>query len=155
MTSPFLETYRQFPVGDDHNLEKQLINAYVSSSTAINNRTISTFDLHVVGNDDAIPNGERWYPASGQQRLRDGNRMTIQVSDSVLVVAHNIPLINKVTRWYGTFFDGTFWWPLPYVDLVSVTNQINISVSSTQVIVTKGAGSPPSIVSGDVVLEYI
>lgn len=155
MTAPILPTYREFPVGDDHNLQKQLVNSYNQSATAINQRTIGTFQLHNVGSDDAILNGERWFPAPGQQRLRDGFRLTVQVSDSTLTVDHNIPLINQVTRLYGAFFDGTDWWPLPYVDVAAVNNQINIKASSTQIIVTKGAGAPPTISNGIVVLEYL
>lgn len=155
MTSPILPVYRDFPVDDEQNLQKQLVNSYSQSANAINQRTIGTFPLHVVGADDSITNGERWFPASGQQRLRDAFRIVVQVSDATLTVNHNIPLINMGTRLYGTFFDGTNWWPLPYVDVAAVVNQINIRVSSTQIIVTKGAGAPPAIVQGTVVFEYL
>lgn len=165
MSSSFLPTFRQFPTGDQHNLEKQLVNFHTQTNTAINQRTIGIFNLHVVGKNDSIPNGERWFPTAAQsntpQKLRDGFRLVVQVSDGSLVVDHNIPQINQITRFYGDFFDGTQWWPLPYVDLVSVTNQINIRVTPTvgavsgQVIVTKGAGAPPSISNGLVVVEYL
>lgn len=167
MTTPFVPTYRHFPTDDPHNLEKQLVNQGVQFGTAINNRTISTFQLHVDGDTQMLPNGERWFPTAPQintspQRLRDGFRLVVQVSDATtLVVNHNIPLINQQTRLYGDFFDGTQWWPLPYVDLVSVTNQINVRVTPTvgavsgQIIVTKGAGAPPAITLGIVVLEYL
>lgn len=154
MSAPILPTYREFPVGDDHNLQKQLVNSYNQTSVAVNQRTIGTFQLHNVGSNDSIPDGERWFPESGQQRLRDGNRLTVQVSDSTLTVIHNIPLINQVTRLYGAFFDGTFWQTLPYVDVAASANQISIEVSSTQIIVTKGVGAP-SISSGIVVLEFL
>lgn len=154
MTSPFLATYKEFPVEDDHNLQKQLVNSYSDLSIAVNNRIIGTFQTNV------IPNGERWFPIGSQelispQRLRDGNRLVVQVADGNLTIAHGITLINQVTRLYGAFFDGTLWWPLPYVDLTAVNNQINVKVSTTQIIVTKGAGAPPSISSGVVVLEYL
>lgn len=160
MTSLFLPNYRDFPVDDLHNLQKQLINFHSQTNTAVNNRTVSVFELHQVGDNDSTPNGERWFPTAPQQataplKLRDGFRLVVEVSDSTLTVNHNIPLINQVTRLYGAFFDGTFWQDLPYVDVVSVTNQINIKVSATQIIVTKGAGAPPSISKGIVVLEYL
>lgn len=162
MTSPFIPTYRDFPVQDEHNLQKQLVNAYTQSSTAINQRTIGLFDLsQVSGNttvNPQVPNGERWFPTAAQsntpQRLRDGFRVVVQVSDAVLIVTHGITLINQVTRLYGAFFDGTLWQDLPYVDVVSAANQIKLSVSSTQIIVTKGAGAP-SIAQGIVVLEFL
>ena len=148
MTSQFLPLYKQFPVDDPRNLERQLVNSYQQIANLVNNRTISTFETNV------IDNGERWFPKPGSNAMRSGNRLVVQVSDATLTVMHNISNIIQVTRLYGTFFDGTVWWPLPYVDVASATNQINISVSSTQIVVTKGAGSPPSISNGLVILEY-
>ncbi len=155
MNGPFVDTYRQFPTDDSHNLEKQLVNFSIQYGVAINQRTIGTFLLHVVGTNDAIPNGERWF-APNNTKLRDGFRLLVQVSDTVLTVVHNIPLINQVTRLYGAFVDGAgVWQTLPYVDVVAANNQINLSVSATQIIVTKGAGAPPAINSGIVVLEFL
>lgn len=160
MSSSFVPTFRQFPTGDPHNLERQLVNFHNQTNTAVNQRTIGIFNLHVTGESDSIPSGERWFPTVAQsntpQKLRDGFRLVVQVSDSTtLTVNHNIPLINQATRLYGTFFDGTSWWPLPYVDVVAVNNQINVSVTATQVVVTKGGGAPPAISSGIVVFEYL
>jgi hypothetical protein len=36
-----------------------------------------------------------------------------------------------------------------------VTNQIALSMDSTNIIITAGAGSPPTISSGQVVLEWL
>jgi hypothetical protein len=167
MTSPFVPVYRQFPSSDPHNLEKQLVNFHTQSNTAINQRTIGIFELYTPpeaapSNAPApsVPNGERWFPdpnaSPPQTRQRDGNRLVVQVSDSVLTVVHNIVQINQGTRLYGMFKDGSgVWWPLPYVDLVNVNNQIQIKVTSTQIIVVKGAGAPPSINLGIVVFEYV
>lgn len=148
MSAPFVATYRQFPTDDPHNLERQLVNFHTQVAAAVNNRTISTFQTNI------IPNGERWFPSSGVV-LRDGNRLVVQVADGTLTVAHNIPKINLVTRLYGTFYDGTNWWPLPYVDVTAANNQINIKVTSTNVVVTKGAGAPPAISTGIVVVEWV
>lgn len=149
MSSSFVQTFRQFPTNDEENLQKQLVNMHTEFSTAINNRTISTFSTN------SIADGERWFPESGQQRLRDGNRQVFQISESNLVINHGIALINQVTRIYGTFFNGSFWNTIPYVDVVSTNNQINVKVSSSQIIITKGGGSPPIISSGFIVLEYL
>jgi len=161
MSTPFVPIYRQFPAGDAHNLEKQLVNQSVQFGTAINNRTVSTFQLHVDGDSQMLPNGERWFPTAAQsttpQRLRDGFRLVVQVADppnGVLSVNHNIQLINQQTRLYGSFFDGTLWQTLPYIDVALITSQIKLSVSSTQIIVTKGA-TAPSINSGIVVFEFL
>lgn len=164
MTSPFIPNYRDFPVGDNHNLQKQLVNAYVQTATAVNQRIFGLFDLSQdVGNptitNPQIPNGERWFPTVAQsgtpQKLRDGFRVVVQVDDTRLTVAHGITQINQVTRLYGTFFDGTQWQALPYVDVTAATNQITLSVGATNIVVTKGGGSPPAINSGVVVFEFL
>lgn len=151
----FVPTYRQFPVKDPENLEKQLVNFHLQSNSAINQRTIGTFPLHVTGQTDFGPNGELWFPLSGSTKPRNGFRLVVQVSDSALTVAHNISQINQLTRLYGAFYDGTAWWPLPYVDVTAANNQINVKVTSTNVVVTKGGGAPPSIASGVVVVEFL
>jgi hypothetical protein len=156
MSSPFLPNFRQFPVDDPDNLKKQLVTFHTQTNTAVNQRTIGSFSLHTTGAQDSAPNGERWFPTSGQQSLRNGFRLVVQVADGSLSVNHNITQINQVTRLYGAFQDGSGnWWPLPYVDVVAANNQINVKVTATQIVVTKGAGSPPSISSGVVVLEYL
>jgi len=163
MSSPFVYTYRQFPTDDPHNLEKQLVNISTQYGSAINQRTIGVFDLSQQPStgtlvNPQVPDGERWFPASGitaPLKLRDGYRVVVQVSDAVLTVAHGITLINQATRLYGTFFDGTSWQSLPYVDVLAVNNQIGLRVTATQIIVTKGAGAPPTIASGIVVFEFL
>ena len=160
MSSPFVYTYRQFPTTDGENLEKQLVNMGTQYGVAINQRTIGTFDLTQNPNATAtvpnaqVPNGERWFSA-GNTKLRDGYRAVFQVTDAALTVLHGISLINQVTRLYGAFFDGTSWQALPFVDVVAANNQIGLRVTATQVIVTKGAGAPPTIASGIVVLEFL
>lgn len=149
MSSPFVPTYRQFPTDDPHNLEKQLVNQASQFGIAINQRIIGSFDTV------QIPTGERWFAAQNT-KLRDGQRKVFQVSDTVLTVNHGITNISQVTRLYGTFQDaGGNWWPLPYVDVVAANNQINVRVTATQVIVTKGGGAPPAINSGIVVVEWL
>ena len=71
-------------------------------------------------------------------------------------IAHglNIPII-QIVRIFGTFTNGTTWYPLPYVDVVAANNQVNVIVTSTNIVITPGAGSPPSISSGYVVLEWL
>ena len=147
MTSPFIPNYRDFPVGDDHNLQKQLVNSYTQVSSAVNNRVIGTYDTN------SVPNGQRWFNP-GEQRQRDGFRKVFEFSDSSLIINHGVT-INQVTAIYGIGFDGTKWFNIPFVDVTSVTNQIGISVTATQIIVVKGAGAPPAITSGILVLEYL
>ena len=59
------------------------------------------------------------------------------------------------TRIYGTFTDGTNWYPLPYVDETSATDQISLVVDATNIAITAGGGAPPSITRGYVILEWL
>lgn len=63
--------------------------------------------------------------------------------------------ITTFTRIYGVFTDGTVYYPLPYVDVVAVNNQVNVVVNATNIVITAGGGAPPSITSGYVILEWL
>jgi hypothetical protein len=146
--SPYLRTSREYPQDDLHQLSVEVNKSYVDIALAVNNRTIGLFPV----GRPAI-NGEAWFITSQKQQ---GLRQVYTISGTGNV-AHNINAANiyAFTRIYGTFTDGTIWYPLPYVDVANANNQINITVTSTNIVITAGGGSPPSIVSGFVVLEWI
>ena len=148
----YLRTSRQFPE-EIKQLCLEINKSYVDVANAVNSRTIGLFPINV----PAIT-GDQWFSlnssSTGQrnQTLRQVYQFT-----SAAPINHGI-LINEIsgfTRIYGTFTDGTNWYPLPYVDVADATNQINIYVSPTQIVISAGAGSPPSITSGYVVLEWL
>ena len=148
---PFLRTSRDFPSDTPQALGLELNKAYIDIATAVNARTIGLFPTTNAG-----INGESWFLAGANQK-QQGQRQAFLFSDSNLTITHNINFTNVsyFTRIWGTFFDGTYWNTLPYVDLTNVNNQINVQVSATQIIITKGAGSPPTISKGVVILEWI
>jgi hypothetical protein len=80
-----------------------------------------------------------------------------QWDDSNLTIAHGINFLSltNFVRIWGTFFDGTNWQTLPYVDVVAANNQINVKVNATNIIITKGAGTPPTCSNGLVILEWL
>ena len=129
MTTPFLPLYREFPVNQAENLEKQLSLFHQQMSSGINNRTISTFSTQ------SIPNGEKWFSlesSSGNAaKTRDGFRIVFPISGTVPTFPHGISLINSVTRLYGTFYSEGVWFPLPYVDTANPSNQISIFITPT------------------------
>jgi hypothetical protein len=145
MTS-FLPTFREFPTDDSDNLKKQLTGFCSQTNIAVNNRTISSFQTN------SIPNGESWFPLDSSNKLLDGFRVVFQISDSKLVFPHGISLINRVTRFYGSFFSGTFWGPLPYVGIGG--DNISILLTSEVVSVFRALAAP-NIQSGILVLEYV
>lgn len=147
MTSPFVPLYRQFPTADEQNLERQLVNFHVQTNTAVNNRTIGTFDLN------SIPNGERWYPTNPGGPQRDGNRKVLTFS-SILNGATTIPhgiTYTKITRLYGTADNGTTTIPLEHS---TSTEVVSLTANATNVIITTTTANWTAY-SGTIVLEYI
>ena len=149
--SPYLRQQRNFPTDSMQALGVELDKSYIDIAQQVNDRTIGIFPLNfkaVTGNK---------YFISGSNTAQQSLRQIYSFSDSNLTFNHGINF-NSITNFisvYGEFYDGTYWQNLPYVDVVNVTNQINVKISSTQVIITKGGGSPPSISNGLLVLEWL
>lgn len=146
----FLRTSRNFP-SDSQALSVELSKSYVDIASQVNNKINGTFGLN-----SQVITSESWF-LSGESNRQFTLRNVFEFSDSNLTITHGINLagVSYFTRIYGTFFDGTYWWPLPYVDVTSATNQINVSVSATQIIVTKGGGSPPAVSNGLIIIEWL
>ena len=144
----FLRSSRSFPKEIDQ-LTVEVNKSYIDIANAVNIRTIGVFSY----NNPAIT-GESWFLNTGkQQTLRKVFTVT-----GAGPITHNIDLssFGGFTRIYGTFKDNAgVWYPLPYVDEMAANNQISLKVTGTQILITAGTGTPPSIVSGNVVLEWL
>lgn len=144
----FLRTSRQFPE-DVKQLCLELNKSYVDIANTVNSRTISLFPTN-----RPAQTGEMWFLLNNkrQQGLRQVYTFT-----SFGNILHGIDLNNTdgVIRVYGSFTDGTNWYPLPYIDSTSATNQVMVVVTPTEIQITAGAGSPPSITNGRIVLEWL
>lgn len=149
---PYLPTTRKFPI-EDPIFENEMTKIYTDIATAVNNRIISIFDL------SPIITGEQWFTTATQGnsvQKRQTFRRVYAFSDSSLTFAHGISTISLFTRIYGAFTDGAgVYYPLPWTDVVAANNQITVNCTATNVVVTKGAGAPPTIVSGIIVLEWL
>jgi len=147
--SGFLRTTRTFPE-DLHQLCVEVNRSYVDIAHNVNSRVIGTFPTN-----RSIVTGENWYIT--QAKKQQGVRQVYQWSDTNLTIAHGLDFLSltNFVRIWGTFFDGTNWQALPYVDVVNATNQINVKVNATSILITKGAGSPPACTKGLICLEYL
>jgi hypothetical protein len=145
---PYLRTTRTFPQ-EAQPLSVEINRSYLDIAAKVNERVIGIFPT----TRPAIT-GETWF--YGQNKQQQGQRQ-VYTFTSAGSIAHGINLdqIAGFTRIFGTFTNGTNWYPLPYVDVVLATNQVNLYVSPTSIVITAGAGSPPSISSGFVVLEWL
>lgn len=143
----YLRTTRNFPT-EAQPLSVEINKSYVDIATAVNARVIGLFPT----TRPAIT-GESWFITSQRrQTLRQVYTFT---------AAGNIPhgintsQIAGFTRIYGTFTDGSVWYPLPYVSEVAANDQVSVTVTSTNIVITAGGGAPPTITSGIAVLEWL
>lgn len=144
----FLRTSRNFPP-EVKQLSIEVDRSYIDIARNVNNRVIGFFTVN-----RSTVTGENWFIT--QARRQQGLRQVYRFDDTNLIITHGIQFtsLTNFVRIWGTFFDGTSWQTLPYVDVVAVANQINVRVTSTQIIITKGAGAP-AIQNGLVVVEWI
>ncbi len=148
--SPYLRTSRLIPETPEK-LPLELSRMYIDIASAVNLRTIGIFSP----NKSSI-GGESWYVAQNkrQQNLRQIYPFTD--SASPILIPHNInfnDLTNFVRIW-GTFSNNNIWYTLPYVDVTAATNQISISVNSTNIVITKGSGAP-AMTNPMIILEWL
>jgi hypothetical protein len=146
---PFLRVQRNFPV-DPQALSVELSKSYIDIASSVNFRTMGIFSENAPS-----ANGEFWYLTSAERRQQGIRR--VYPFTAAGSIAHGITTsqIGGFTRIYGTFTNGTNWYPLPYVDVVAANNQVNIVVTPTNIVITAGGGAPPAITRGFVVLEWI
>lgn len=154
--SPYLREQRHFPTDNAQALSIEVDRAYVDTAQKINTRTIGIFAQNF-----AVVTGEQWFfngkDGSTGGILKNQTLRQLYIFSSVGNIPHgiNISQIQGISRIFGTFTDGTNWYPLPYVDVVSATNQVSVIITPTNIVIAAGGGSPPAIISGTVVLEWL
>jgi hypothetical protein len=146
--APFLRTTRNFPE-DPQALSVEISKSYLDIANIVNARTIGVYATV------PIVTGNTWYVRGGSQK----NQSLRQVYTFTAAgnIAHGINLANIAgfVAIYGTFTDGTIWYPLPYVNVVAANNQVSVTVTGTNIVITAGGGAPPTITKGFVVLEWL
>lgn len=150
--APYLRQQRDFPNSDIKLLTVQIDKAYVDTANAVNARTISIFPL-----DNPINTGETWY-LHGSTNRQQSLRQVFSFDDSLLTIQHNLNLTGVIyfSRIWGGFQDVLgFWQTLPYIDVLNVNNQITVRVTDTEIVITKGAGTPPQCFAGLVTIEWL
>ncbi len=127
----------------------------VDISQKMNIRQIGFFNLL------ETPTGQQWFPnpTTGIQRqaLRQVYNFAGIAAGTTLNIPHNIvnAAILSFTHIYGTAkTDAPDSRPLPYVDVVNVTNQISLNIVGANIVITVGATSA-NVLSGYIVLEYL
>lgn len=144
--NPYLRTSREFP-DDLHLLSIEVNRSYLDIANTVNARTIGLFPTNRSANT-----GESWYLSSNQKQQSFRQVYTIT---SLTDFDHNLNLesISTFTVIRGIGFDGTNYYPLPYVS-PTLNQNVGLTVNSTQVHFNKGA-APPTFVSGFILLEWL
>lgn len=150
ITNPasYLRTSRTFPQ-EAQPLSVEINKSYVDIANAVNNRTIGLYPT----NRPAVT-GESWFVNQNQRQQTLRQVFNITGAGNY---PHNLNFdsLYGFSAIYGTFTDGTFWFPLPYINVTSALNQIALVIDQTNILIIVGGGSPPTIVRGFVVLEWL
>lgn len=145
----FVPTSIYFPDNSEE-FRVKLIEILQTNANAVNNREISTYI------SEEILTGQSWFDPANSQNVRNTFRKVFSFSDASLTFNHNITGAVLFTHIYGGGTDGAGnFFPIPYVSATAANNQIQVDVTATQVIITKGAGTPPTISNAVLVLEYL
>ena len=147
--SPYLRAQRNFPSENLKNLAVQMDLAYIDIASKVNARTVGIFALNV-----PIVNGEEWY-LKGTSLPQQALRQIYSIS-SYTSFNHNINFagVSFFTKISGVGFDGTNYFPLPFVNGSNTAGQVEMYVSPSQVVFVAG-GSAPAIQSGIILLEWV
>lgn len=149
----FLRTSRTFPE-ESQPLSVEIDRMYLDVANAVNNRTIGLFSAN-----RASITGESWFirPPGNQSNnsVRQQTSRQVYLVNGAGSIAHglNLTQIPGFTRIYGTYTNGTNWYPIGNVDTTSFSNQVSITVTPTDIVIT--AGASVTISSGWVVLEFL
>lgn len=144
---PYLRSERSFPQ-EAQPLSVEINRCYDEIATCVNSRTIGFFSE---GNN--LINGEVWFV--GSQKYQGFRRIYNITATGNTPHRLNTANISNFVSIYGTFKSGTSFYPLPYVNSTAANNQISLHITSTDIVITPGGGSPPTFDSGIVILEWI
>jgi hypothetical protein len=145
--SPFLRTTRNFPQ-EAQPLAVEINRSYVDIAEKVNDRGIGIFPAV-----RPAQNGEKWY-IRGNKAQGGFRQIYSFVAPGNIPHGINLANIYGLARIYGTFTDGTNWYPLPYVDINAAANQVSLVIDPTNIEINPGPGAP-AITSGTVVLEWL
>jgi hypothetical protein len=149
--APFLRQQRKFPSDDLKELANESDLTYIDVASKVNARTIGTFAVNF-----PVITGESWYIRGQPQKQQTLRQLYVITGTGSYPHGITVAQIAGFTRIYGTFTNGTNWYPLPYVDVVNANNQVNIVVTPTNIVITGGGGAgQPAVTSGYVVLEWL
>lgn len=131
----------------------QLTNLYTQIAAAVNMREISNY------NTVQVNSGELWYNTTNTQVLRKGFRR-VYVRSNIVPGAtdsfvHGLTGITQFTHIYGVATTNVIdYRPIPFASATLITDQIQVSCTSTNIVIVNGATSP-TLTTAVIVIEYL
>jgi hypothetical protein len=149
--TPFLANSRVFSE-DASQFLIQMTSIYSNIARAINVREIAAYQTY------ETQTGQQWYNPNSTQVPRLGFRTTYSfgaiATGASTTIAHGL-IATMYTSISGTCItDYPDNRPIPYADVSLVTNQISVTVDSTNINISNGS-TGPNILSGQITLEYL
>lgn len=148
--SPYLRQQRNFPNDNMQALTVEIDKAYIDIATTVNTREIGTYAVNT-----QTVTGQQWF-LKGQPNRQQTLRQVYPIT-SYAPFPHNINLatVSMFTTIRGVVFEGTInYLPIPYVSAGGPASNIGIQINGPNVLFTLGT-SPPAIVNGIVILEWL
>jgi len=148
--SPYLRTTRTFPT-EPQPLSVEITKSYLDIANVVNERTIGIY-----ATSPSIT-GNTWFLTGSNTKQQTLRKVFPLTGPAPIAINHGITFTSMggFVHIYGTFTDGTNWYPLPYVDVAAAGNQIQVVINGTQILITAGAGAPPVITTGTFVIEWL
>lgn len=123
---------------------------YQLIANAVNTREISIY------NSEETFTGKLFYTTGNAQVFRPVYRKSYNFSDASLTFSHGINDLEIVIEWKGGGRDNAGnYFPIPFVDTIAIGNQIKVDIIGSNIVVTKGGGTPPTISDAYLTLEYL
>lgn len=144
---PYLRTSRDFPE-EIHQLTVEINKTYVDIANAVNNRIISIFPVK-----RPALTGESWFLKENfrQQTFRQVYNITSYTNFNHNIDTSSIALFTVIR---GMGFNGTNYFPIPFVNGSDPTGQVEIFANSSQVKFVAGVNAP-TITTGFILLEWL
>lgn len=143
----YLRTSREFPE-DLTKLTIEINKSYVDIANIVNNRIIGLFPT----NKPAIT-GESWF-ITGNQRQQSLRQLYPFTTTTPIPHGLNLNQIDRFTRCFGAFTDGTNWYGLINGSNIAIAGQVSFYVTPTNIVFLVGAGAP-ALTKGQIVLEWL
>lgn len=149
---PYLPSSQVFP---DDESQRLIVHTdlYTQVAEAVNQREISSYQTF------EEVNGQTFFNSTTARDTRPAFRKVFSIgaiaAGATLNTAHSLTNITSFTRIYGTVITAApDHRPIPYVSITALNQQIEINVTTTNIVIING-GAAPNITSGIVVLEFL